>query len=96
MQVVVGFRLANGGERNVSIGRDRQQDALGIRVEFHGLLQKLDARHLWHALIDEQQGHRFIAQLELFQRRKRLTAGCRTHNPKVSPILALYVTLDGC
>src|SRR2546421_11482868 len=88
LQVVVEFHLVNGEDSNVCIRIGSQQDALGIGEEVHGLLQKLDARQLWHALGNEQEGHRFIAQLELFQRGKRLTAGGRTHDAKVSTILA--------
>src|SRR5436305_3112590 len=87
-EVVVEFHLVHGEESNVCICRGSQQDALGIGEEVHGLLQKLDARHLLYVLGNEQEGHRFIAQLELFQRGKRLTAGGCTHDAKVSTILA--------
>ena len=80
--------LVHGEDSNVCICRGSQQDTLGIGEEVHGLLQKLDARHLLYVLGNEQEGHRFIAQLELFQRGKRLTPGCRTHNAKVSTIRA--------
>src|SRR5436309_1387212 len=93
LQVIVEFHLVHGEDSNVCICRGSQQDALGIGEEVHGLLQKLDARHLLYVQVDEQQGYRFIAQLELFERRKRLAAGCRAQNLKVNIILALYVTL---
>ena len=54
LQVVVEFHLVNGEDSNLRICIGSQQDVLGIGEELHSLPQKLDYRHLWHALVNEQ------------------------------------------
>ncbi len=79
----------------VGIGVGRQQYAASVGIDLHGLGQELDAVHLWHAVIDQQQRHRIVALLQPPQQIERRRSGIRAQDTILLRIFAAKIALDG-
>ena len=80
-QVVVERHAVDRVDRGLRVGVGGQEHPLGLGREPHRLLQELDARHLGHALVGQEQRDRRPAQLGLAHRgerrpRRSRPAGC--------------------
>ena len=64
-QVVVDFGRIDGLDRGLRIGVCGQQGALGVRINFLRLFQKIHARHARHPLIGEKQRNGVAPLLQL-------------------------------
>ncbi|MBP2350559.1 hypothetical protein JOF29_001642 [Kribbella aluminosa] len=64
-------------DRGVGVGVRRQQHPAGQREQVHRGLEELDAGHLRHPVVGEQQGDRLAAELQLLQRVERLRRALR-------------------
>ena len=76
-QVVVEVDDVDRVDRGVGVGVGGEQDAAGLRVDVHGLLEELDAVHLRHPVVGEQHRDLLAAQLHLAQRVQGLRARTR-------------------
>ena len=82
-QVIVELHLVDRADGDVAVGIGGQQHALRRREQRRRLGQELDAGHLRHALVGEEEGERLVAQLERADDLQRLAAGCRGQDPIV-------------
>jgi hypothetical protein len=93
-QVVVEVHHVDRLDRGVGVGVGGQQRPSGVREQVHGLLQKLQAAHLWHAVIGQQHRHHVAAKLDLPQRLERPRSRLGPHDPVVLPIAPPQVPRD--
>jgi hypothetical protein len=94
-QVVVDVDQVDGVDRRVGVGIRREQHPAGQREEVHRGLEELDAVHLGHAVVGQQQGNLVAAQLDLAQRLQRLVAGAGPDHPVPVPVPPPHVARDG-
>ena len=80
---------------SVGIGVGCQQYAASVGIDLHGLGQELDAVHLWHAVIGQQQRNRIVALLQLPQQIQRRRSGVRAQDTIILGIFAAKIALDG-
>ena len=84
----------DGVDCGVRVGIGRQQHAAREREEVHRLLEKLDAAHLWHAVVGDKHGYGVSAQLEFLQCVERVAAGLGSHDAITLAIVPTKVTGD--
>ena len=70
-QVVIEPDVVDRPDGSLGVGVGREQNALGGREKRDGLAEELDAGHLRHALVHEEQRNGIIAELQLAQRIER-------------------------
>ncbi len=90
-QVVVQVDDVDRLDRGVGVGVGGEQDPARERHQIHRLLQELDAVHLGHPVVGEQQRHLVAAQLHLTDRLQRLGTGVGPHDPVRLPVLPAQV-----
>ena len=93
-QVVIEPDVVDRPDGGLGIGVGRQQDALGGREKLDGLAEELDAGHLRHALIRQEQRNGIVAELQLAQGIERSRAGIGAQDAVVLAVLAPQVSLD--
>jgi hypothetical protein len=71
-QVVVDVDHVDRLDRGVGVGVRGEQRPPGVREQVHRLLEELDAVHLRHPVVGEQNGDPAAAQLDLLERVQRL------------------------
>ena len=93
-KVVVELQLVDRGDRDFRIGVSGQQDALGFWKDRAGLLEELQAGHLRHALIREEQGRGLVALLQLSQEFQGRRARGSFHDPIFLAEFRVHVAFD--
>jgi hypothetical protein len=58
---VVNARVIDGLNGGIGVGICRQKNAFSFGITMNGLADELDAAHLRHALIGEEESRRFVA-----------------------------------
>ncbi len=94
-QVVVQVDDVDRVDRGVGVGVRGQQHPAGQREQVHRRFEELDAVHLRHPVVGQQQRDRFAAQLQLAQRVQRLRTGVGPHHPVPVAVLAADVAGHG-
>ena len=94
-QVLVELDLVDCPDRDVGVRIGRQQDALGVRLEWKRLDEELGAGHRRHALVDEEQRHRFVALGQLADDLERIGRGAGADDAVVVGVPRAQVALDG-
>ena len=88
--------LIDGLDGGVSISVGSQKHAPGVGVEIHGPANELNACHLGHALVNQQQTDGAIPPLESLQSLERSRSRVSTDNPVAfgipSPQVAVHRT----
>ena len=92
---MIQLDLVDGANGSLGIRVGGEQHALGIGESGDGARQKLDAGHLRHAVIDQEQGQRLAALLELVEQIERALAGAGREHAIVFGVLAAQIALDG-
>ena len=72
------FGIVDGANGRVSVSVGGKENALRIRVQVHGLADKLDPRHLRHALVYQEKADRIVSLFQTPQRFERRLA-CRRY-----------------
>ncbi len=85
----------DGADGGFGIGVGGEQDALGLGVERHGLLQEVDAGHAGHALVGEEEGDGLLALDELAADIERGHAGGGAEDTVVLAVVAAQVLHHG-
>ena len=93
-QVVVERDAVDRVDRRLGVGVGGEEHALGLGGEPHRLLQELDARHLRHALVGEQQRDRIAAQLQSIEQLEPLLARGRAKHAILLAVLLREVAID--
>ena len=83
----------DGTDRRICVRVGGKQRALHVWKVLQRLLQKLDARHPRHPLIDKEQRKRIISQLELLHQFQRSRARIGPHHAKSLPVLSPQIPL---
>ena len=94
-QVLVELDLVDRPDRDVGVGVGRQQDALGVGLEWERLDEELGAGHRRHALVDEEQRHRLVALGQLADDLERIGRGSGADDAVVVGVPRAQVALDG-
>ena len=68
---MVQVHHVDGVDGRAGVGVRGQQRPPGARVHVHGLLEELDAVHLWHPVVGQDHRDEVAAQLHLPQRVER-------------------------
>src|SRR5947207_143964 len=89
--IVVDFYRVDSIDRRLSIGVGGEQYALGVGEDGSGLLQELDTGHLWHPLVDQEQGNRVTAIVDLPERVEGGCAGIRAQHAVLASVLSAQV-----
>lgn len=93
-QVVVEPDLVDRADGGVGVGVGREEQLLGRRRLRVCPLEQLDAGHLRHSLVGDDERDRLVAQRQLVQDRERLRARGRTQYPVVGAVLLAQITGD--
>jgi hypothetical protein len=88
---VVDVDDVDGGDGRVGVGVGGEQRPPGAREQVHRRLEELDAAHLRHPVVGEEDGHLLTAKLELPQRFERLGARGRPQHPVVLAVATAQV-----
>ena len=86
--------VIDGVDGGCGIGISREQDAPRFGLEDDGLLKKLGAAHMWHALVDEEQRDSVPARGQLAQGDERFFRGVDGEDSVCWRELRLQVALD--
>ena len=92
------FGVVDGANGRVRVSVGGKENALRIRVQVHGLADKLDPRHVRHALVHQEKADRIVSLFQTPQRfeRRRARLGAQ-HSVAVrvmAPQVALHRTQD--
>jgi hypothetical protein len=93
-QVVVEVDDVDRLDRGVGVGVRRQQHPAGQREQVHRGLEELDAGHLGHPVVGQQQRDRFTTELQLLQRVERLHRVLRPDDAVLLAVPTAEVTGD--
>ena len=93
-QVVVEVHVVDRADRGVGVGVRRQQHALGVGHQVHGLLEEVHPGHAGHPVVGEQQGDDLAAQRHLAQRLERRRTGLRAQHAVLLAEAAPQVASD--
>jgi hypothetical protein len=91
VEVVVNLSGVDSADGGFGVGVGGEQDAFGLGVEGHGLLQEVDAGHAGHALVGEEQGNGLFAVDKLLADVERGLAGGCTQDTIVLTVVAAQV-----
>ena len=94
-EVVVQVDHVDGVDGGTCIGVGGQEYTPSGREEVHGLLQEIDAVHLRHPVIRQQQRHHIAAQLQFPKRLQSLVARLGPDDPIVLSVGATQISCDG-
>ncbi len=94
-QVMMQLDFVDRLNGRVGIGVGCQQYAAGVGIDLHGLGQELDAVHLRHAMIGQQQRYRIVALLQFPQQIERCRPGIRAQDTILLRVFAAKIALDG-
>ena len=94
-EVVVQVDHVDGVDGGTRIGICGQQNAPGGREEVHRLLEELDAVHLRHPIVRQEQRHHVAAQLQFPKRLQSLIARLGPDDPVVPSVGAAQISCDG-
>ena len=94
-EVVVQVDHVDGVDGGTCIGVGGQQDAPSGREEVHRLLQEIDAVHLRHPVIRQQQRYHVTAQFQFPKCLQSLIARLGPDDPIVPPVGAAQISSDG-
>src|SRR5258708_5709355 len=94
-QVVVNFHRVDGTHGGIGVRVGREQDTFSVWEQLPRLLKEFDAGHVRHTLIDDEQGHRLIAEFHLFERLKSGCSRFRAQDAELSAVLLPQVPFDG-
>ena len=92
---MIELNFVDGADGGLGIGVGGEENALGVGESRDGARQKLDAVHLRHAVIDQEQGQGLAALLQLIEEGQCGLAGVGRQHPIVGSVLAAQVALDG-
>jgi hypothetical protein len=94
VQAGVKLHLVHGADGRIGLCICGQQDALGVGKEFASPFQELTPTHLWHALVNQQERDRFVAQLKPAKQQQRLLTRRGSQDAIIGAISAPEVSLE--
>jgi hypothetical protein len=72
--------FVNGGDGGFRVGVSGQQNAFCFRVNFDRLLQKFDARHSRHSLVNQKKRDRIVSDFQFADNIERRLPGIGAQN----------------
>jgi hypothetical protein len=94
-QVTIEPHAIDRGDGGLGVGIGREQHALGLGKERARLFEKLHARHLRHALVDQQERHHLVAALQFAQGVERDRARVGLDQAVVRRVFTPQIALHG-
>ncbi len=93
-QVVVEADFVDARDGGLRVGVGREQDLLRVGEDLDRRAEELRAAHAGHALVDEQDGERPFAGLQLAHGRQRLLSAARLHHAHAVLEVPAQIALD--
>ena len=94
-QVVVDADLVDGADRHLRVRVRRQQHAPRARRDVGALREQLDARHLRHALVGQEQRDGIAALRQPFEQIERAGTGLGREHGEALRVARAKISLDG-
>ena len=94
-QVVVDADLVDGADRHLRVRVGRQQHAPRARRDVGALREQLDARHLRHALVGQEQRDGIAALRQPFEQIERAGTGLGREHGEALRVARAKISLDG-
>ena len=94
-QVVVDADLVDRADRHLCVRVRRQEHAPRARREIGALREQLDARHLWHALVGQEQRDGIPARGQPFEEIERAGTGLGREHGEALRVARTEISLDG-
>jgi hypothetical protein len=95
VEVVVNLGGVDGADGGFGVRVGGEQDAFGLRIEHHGLLQEVDAGQAGHALVGEEERDGVLSLQQLPADIERRLAGGSAKDAIVLAVVGAQVLHDG-